>query len=162
MLFKHTQTDMERKCSKCKHSISLDNFRTKWNWQPTKQCIKCLDNTKVSQGRTKCPHGRQSSKCKPCGGVSICAHQKIRSTCKKCGGSQISKHNKRRSTCLGCEGGSICGHGTIRSTCRECEGGSICKHQKQRRTCRMCDPSGHLASIISRRTHHDLQGKQGA
>ena len=34
-----------------------------------------------------CPHGRQRSKCKDCGGSSMCEHARERSTCKECGGS---------------------------------------------------------------------------
>eukprot|EP00964_Phaeocystis_antarctica_P157103 scaffold127133_cov51-Phaeocystis_antarctica.AAC.1 len=32
-----------------------------------------------------CPHGRQLSKCKDCGGSSFCEHGRRRSVCKECG-----------------------------------------------------------------------------
>ena len=35
--------------------------------------------------RSKCPHQRQKSRCKECGGAGICPHQRIRSQCKECG-----------------------------------------------------------------------------
>ena len=33
-----------------------------------------------------CPHGRQRSQCKECGGCGICEHGRVRSQCKECGG----------------------------------------------------------------------------
>ena len=35
---------------------------------------------------SKCPHQRERSKCKECGGSGICPHQRQRSRCKECGG----------------------------------------------------------------------------
>jgi len=34
--------------------------------------------------RSVCPHQRQRSRCKECGGASLCQHQRIRSQCKEC------------------------------------------------------------------------------
>ena len=34
--------------------------------------------------RSVCPHQRQRSQCKECGGASICQHQRQRSKCKEC------------------------------------------------------------------------------
>ena len=34
--------------------------------------------------RSKCPHQRERSKCKECGGSSICPHQRRRNRCKEC------------------------------------------------------------------------------
>lgn len=42
----------------------------------------------------KCPHGKQKSFCKDCGGSQICEHNKHKSQCKDCGGSGICEHNK--------------------------------------------------------------------
>ena len=50
-----------------------------------------------------CPHGRQRSKCKQCGGSGICQHGRERRRCKECGGSQICQHGRRRSDCKECE-----------------------------------------------------------
>ena len=49
-----------------------------------------------------CPHGRQRSKCKQCGGSGICQHGRIRSKCKECGGGSICQHGRIRSTCKAC------------------------------------------------------------
>jgi hypothetical protein len=34
--------------------------------------------------RSVCPHQRERSRCKECGGGSICQHQRQRSRCKEC------------------------------------------------------------------------------
>jgi hypothetical protein len=41
--------------------------------------------------RSVCPHQRQRSKCKECGGASICQHQRIRSRYKECGGATSAR-----------------------------------------------------------------------
>ena len=51
-----------------------------------------------------CPHQRQRSRCKECGGASICQHQRRRSRCKECGGASICQHQRQRSTCKECGG----------------------------------------------------------
>ena len=42
----------------------------------------------TAEGATRkggiCPHQRQRSRCKECGGAGICQHQRIRSRCKEC------------------------------------------------------------------------------
>ena len=62
-----------------------------------------------------CVHGRQKSRCKECGGISVCEHGRRKSRCKDCGGSEICAHGKERSKCHACKGGSICIHGRRRS-----------------------------------------------
>ena len=53
-----------------------------------------------------CPHGRQRSRCKECGGSSFCEHGRRRSKCKDCGGSGLCYHGKQLGrTCKGCYGG---------------------------------------------------------
>jgi hypothetical protein len=47
--------------------------------------------------REKCPHNRNKSECKACGGASICEHNRIRSQCKQCGGASICEHSRIRS-----------------------------------------------------------------
>jgi hypothetical protein len=69
-----------------------------------------------------CPHGRQQSSCKRCGGSSICRHGKRRCRCKPCGGS------------------SICEHGQQKNQCQPCGGASVCVHWKQKRQCNICNP----------------------
>ena len=39
---------------------------------------------RVTQQQSKCPHNRERSKCKDCGGASICEHNRRRSQCKDC------------------------------------------------------------------------------
>ena len=72
-----------------------------------------------------CPHGRQRSKCKECGGCGICEHGRQRSQCKDCGGGGICEHGRRRHLCKECGGSSICEHGRQRYGCKECGGGGI-------------------------------------
>jgi len=96
------------------------------------------EGTAGSETRKLCPHQRQRSACKDCGGSSICPHQRIRSKCKECGGSSICPHQRIRSTCKDCGGASICPHQRQRSTCKECGGSSICPHQRIRSTCKEC------------------------
>ena len=68
-----------------------------------------------------CPHNRQRSACKDCGGTSICPHNRQRSVCKDCGGASICQHNRQRSNCKDCGGSGICAHYRIRSQCKECK-----------------------------------------
>jgi hypothetical protein len=56
----------------------------------------------VIRSMAKCPHGRQKSRCKECGGVSICTHGREKSRCKECGGSSICPHGRQKSRCKAC------------------------------------------------------------
>ena len=65
-----------------------------------------------------CEHGvKQRSQCKVC---SACPHGRQRSTCKECGGASICEHGRRRTTCKECGGASICEHRRLRHRCKEC------------------------------------------
>ena len=68
----------------------------------------------------KCPHNRQKSRYKECGGSSICEHERRKLICRECGGSFICEHNRRKSICKECGGGSICEHNRRKSICKEC------------------------------------------
>ena len=70
-----------------------------------------------------CPHGRQRSRCKDCGGGGLCEHGRERTQCKECGGSGLCEHGRQRSKCKDCGGSGICEHGRQRHTCNECGGG---------------------------------------
>ena len=66
-----------------------------------------------------CEHGvKYRSKCKVCG---ACPHGRQRSQCKECGGGSICEHGRVRSICKECGGGSICEHGRERTKCKECK-----------------------------------------
>tara|TARA_R110002126_G_scaffold19885_1_gene74367 strand:- start:1051 stop:1998 length:948 start_codon:yes stop_codon:yes gene_type:complete len=52
--------------------------------------------------KKKCPHSRQRSQCKDCGGSEICEHNRQRSGCKDCGGVSICEHDRQRRTCREC------------------------------------------------------------
>ena len=97
-----------------------------------------------------CPHGRQSSRCKECGGSSFCDHGRLRSGCKECGGSGICKHGRQRSKCKEC-GGSFCEHGRQRSQCKACGGSGICEHGRVRSQCKECG-GGHICEHGLRRS----------
>jgi hypothetical protein len=73
------------------HSDSLIPFRT-----PAK--------------KTKCPHGRQKSLCKDCGGSGICEHGKQKNNCKVC--------VNQSKLCVP--------HGNFKRTCRRCKNGIEC------------------------------------
>ena len=49
-----------------------------------------------------CPHGRQRSRCKECGGSGICEHRWSRYQCKECGGNGICEHGLRFENCEDC------------------------------------------------------------
>ena len=85
-----------------------------------------------------CPHDRQQSMCKQCGGSYICVHNREKSKCKDCGGISICKHNRRRSQCKECGGSSVCEHGRLKNRCKDCGGISICQHNRQRNQCKDC------------------------
>ena len=70
-----------------------------------------------------CPHGRQRSRCKECGGGGICEHGRQRYSCKECGGSGLCEHGRQRSKCKECGGSGICEHGRRRYRCKDCGGG---------------------------------------
>jgi hypothetical protein len=93
-----------------------------------------------------CPHGRQHSLCKECGGASICLHNRIKSTCKECGGASICSHKKRKTQCKDCGGVSICSHGKQKSRCKEYGGSQICSHGKQKSQCKDCNGDKHYCS----------------
>ena len=86
----------------------------------------------------RCPHGRQRSKCKECGGGSVCEHGRERYRCKECGGRGVCKHGRQRSKCKECGGGGLCAHGRERFRCKECGGDGICEHGRERYYCREC------------------------
>ena len=114
---------------------------------PCEHGVKYRSKCKVCSA---CPHGRERSKCKECGGHGICEHGRRRSRCKECGGasnlrarsSALSVQGVRwvinlraRSSALWCKecgGASICEHGRERHKCKECGGGSICEHGRER------------------------------
>jgi hypothetical protein len=109
----------------------------------------------VKKARAKCPHNRQRSQCKECGGAGICEHNRERSKCKQYGGASICehnhrrikckqcicKHNRQRSVCKQCGGASICEHNRQRSKCKPCGGASICEHNRRRSQCKQCGGS---------------------
>ncbi len=96
----------------------------------------------VKKGGGKCPHNRQRSHCKECGGVGICEHNRQRHKCKQCGGASICEHNRLRIRCKECGGSSICEHNRMRSSCKECGGASICEHNRIKNSCKECGGSG--------------------
>ena len=105
---------------------------------PCEHGVKKRSACKVCSG---CPHGRQRSKCKECGGPGICEHGRERSKCKECGGASICEHGRQRSQCKECGGPGICEHGRRRSQCKECGGGSFCEHGRRRSECKECGGS---------------------
>ena len=90
------------------------------------QLLRSYGWTPIQRARPRvmppCPHGRQRSLCKDCGGKGICEHGGNKYTCKECGGSSICEHGRQRKTCKECGGSSLCEHGRERRRCKECSG----------------------------------------
>ena len=107
----HTDMDSERAaaCGETKEGSG-------WWKQPRE-----AEGRAVKTGQSRCPHNRERSLCKECGGGSICEHKRQRSACKECGGGSICEHKRQRSACKECGGGSICEHNRIRSQCKACQ-----------------------------------------
>ena len=148
-------TFRKRSRKKCNPSrATYSEYETSTQLQePSAQEIAQLDTQ--SQGRTKrkavprtkgpCEHGvKYRSQCKVCG---ACPHGKQRSVCKECGGAGICMHGRRRTQCKECGGGSICEHGRQRSKCKECGGGGICEHGRERYYCKECGGSQICTTI---------------
>jgi len=49
-----------------------------------------------------CVHGKETRRCKDCGGRDLCEHGVIKHICKKCEGGAICEHKKMRRTCSTC------------------------------------------------------------
>ena len=82
---------------------------------PTKgPCEHGVKHRSACKVCSACPHGRQRSKCKECGGKGICEHGRRRSQCKECGGK-----------------GSYASTVVSALECKECGGSSICEHGRE-------------------------------
>ena len=98
--------------------------------------VKGTKRKRAPPTKGPCEHGvKYRSACKVCG---ACPHGRQRSRCKECGGSAICEHGRERSECKECGGSSICEHGRVRCVCKECGGGSICEHGRRRYRCKDC------------------------
>ena len=153
------------KCNVCKSYWKPDETDILPSGLYAKSCKRCRVYQKMIRDKNKCPHNRQKSKCKDCGGVSICEHNKRKSrckdcggsqicphnreksTCKDCGGSQVCEHNKQKSQCRDCGGVSICDHNRVKSKCKDCGGGSICEHSKEKSKCKECNLPLYLVGL---------------
>jgi hypothetical protein len=106
----------------------------------------------AKKSRVLCPHGRQKSRCRDCGGVAFCMHGRIRYDCRECSSKKwmISVCNiyTRRfnlSSFFTLVEGNIkvktsrfCVHGRSRYLCVECKGTGLCVHEIERRVCKEC------------------------
>ena len=101
--------------------------------------------------RRICPHKRQRSKCKECGGLGICSHGRQKQQCKECGGSSICPHGTQKRFCKGCGGSGLCPHDRQKQLCKECGGSSICSHGRQKNHCKDC---GYPYHSTNRHTAH--------
>jgi len=131
--------ETKSKCPRCRCWRNNEDFIK--NNKVLKTCENCRENSKKSNEKNKCEHGRRRNECLECGGASICEHKRIRSSCIECDGSQVCEHKRIRSKCIECGGASICEHKRQRSFCIECGGNQICEHKRQRSSCIECDGS---------------------
>ena len=98
----------------------------------------------------RCPHGRQHSQCKDCGGKGICEHNRVKKSCKQCGGSQICEHNKDKRYCKQCGGNGICEHNKQKRVCKQCGGRAICGHGKDKYCCKQCNGDKYKCLICNK------------
>ena len=59
------------KCTCCKSWSPIPMFLNKTG-RKLKTCSKCREREAIKRKKNKCPHNRQKSVCKECGGASIC------------------------------------------------------------------------------------------
>ena len=90
------------KCRRCKMNLTLDHYVKKRDDTFQKTCNDCLTKQRAYVESKKCPHGRQKTRCRQCGGGAICMHNKIRSICSQCGGGEICGHGRERRQCKLC------------------------------------------------------------
>jgi hypothetical protein len=136
-----TEEIKKMKCNRCRVLLPDYKFTKKKNDEYQKSCERCRGIQKEERDNNKCPHNKQRSRCKKCGGSQICSHDRRRSICKDCGGSSICEHNKIRSRCKLCGGSEICIHNRHRGICKDCGGSQICEHNRQRSKCIECGGS---------------------
>ena len=155
------------KCSRC--HCWRDRMEYLKNNRVLKSCVSCRQNDIKQREKQKCPHGRQRSTCKQCGGSGIChhniqritciqcggasrcIHQRMKRLCHECGGKGICCHNQQKTQCKICGGSAICQHNIQRSHCIECQGTEICEHKRQKRMCQICN--FNLCLIQRQREH---------
>lgn len=63
-----------QKCTRCRMNLTLEKFTKKRDDTYQKQCIECCAKQVASKNKNKCPHGKNKSRCKECGGGSICSN----------------------------------------------------------------------------------------
>ena len=150
-----------RKCTRCNVNLPLTTFKQKRCGNYKKRCeVCCKKSREYVRNKNRCEHGREKSKCKDCGGVSVCCHGRIKSQCKDCGGGSICSHNRQKSRCKDCGGSQICPHNRDKSKCKDCGGSQICPHNRQKSICKECDFQGYLGSIVRNRTIQALKSKK--
>ena len=110
-------------------------------------------------GMTFCPHGKQPSRCVPCGGnhandrpPARCEHNRRKYDCLRCAGERRwCLHSACRYKCLLCtcrhkfprgecdQCNLLCSHGHRRSSCRTCNtAAALCRHRTTRHLCLVC------------------------
>ena len=100
---------------------------------------KYYQNNKEKFVVVKCPHNKNKSICKDCGGSGICSHDKNIKICKECGGS------------------SLCPHNIQKQYCKECGGSGICEHKIERRHCKVCNICLYLIKLQRSRISHIMK-----
>ena len=102
---KHRRMDDTIKCSRCSKCFFADGFKVDRLGKMLKTCLECNVRSKAERERCKCPHGRQRSVCKDCGGTGICEHGRQRWDCQLCSPDKFCEHGKCKSrhTCVVCD-----------------------------------------------------------
>ena len=136
------QTERERiKCTNCKKKFYSDGFGENRFGDRYKTCLECSERRRASKERSKCPHGKQKSKCVDCKGTGICEHNKVRSICKECKGGSLCVCGRPRSKCDYCKNPEVyCNHNKPRLNCRVCVPKPKCKHNQCKYECTLCHP----------------------
>ncbi|KAJ3218114.1 hypothetical protein HK099_005189 [Clydaea vesicula] len=117
------------------------NVQKNFNINQKSSFLQNIDNSKK-----KCKHDK--IRCRECHGFG-CPHGRQRSRCKDCGGSEICIHSKVKYHCKECKGSGICEHGKQKLHCRPCILNSTCKHLIKKRDCNECNHKTSVSSMSS-------------
>jgi hypothetical protein len=156
------------KCTQCKKKFFPDGFKVNRLGVRNKTCLECAERRKTSRDNNKCPHGRQKSICKDCGGSGICEHNRQKRYCNECGGSQMCKHQKQKRHCQECTPSAFCKHGKCKAynSCVSCRVAPVfrigeCVHGYLRVNCPECKILDGEAKLIKESLKNEIKCEHG-
>jgi hypothetical protein len=90
---------MESKCSSCRMTLPIINFRTKRNGILNKSCDHCINKAKQYSNANRCPCGKHKATCIVHGGSQVCQCGKQKSQCMIHGGNAVCNCGKCKADC---------------------------------------------------------------